>query len=441
MFYPGQAEVLGAQVESFMAHAQPAASRIGPVKAIIAPHAGYQYSGPVAGSAYATVRARAGALQRVVVVGPAHRFGFAGVAVPSADALATPVGTLSVDRAAIQGLLAAGLVHELDRAFEGEHCLEVQLPFLLALCPQAQVVPLLVSQARPEQVEAVLEALWGGDETLVVISSDLSHYQQYETAGRHDLTTARAIEALDFSPLSGEAACGFLPIAGLLRRARALDLRATTVDLRNSGDTAGGRDRVVGYGAFVFEYAAGARLADSDRAELHRAARTTLAHVAKGGTTPAVELASFSQPLRAIRKTFVTLDLDGQLRGCIGSVQPVNPLVTDVVLNTTRAAREDPRFGPVTAAEAERIVITIAILSHPRPMTFTSEADLIAQLHPDVDGVILRDGGRQALFLPKVWQMLPNPVQFIRQLKAKAGLAPDTPCPGLQAFRFGAETF
>lgn len=437
-FYPADAVILGRWINQFLTQATTQAL---PVKAVVVPHAGYQYSGAVAATAYAGLRHLAPEIRRIVLIGPAHRLGFRGIAAPSADAFATPLGPVPVDRAAVDSVVDGAAIRVIDQAFDGEHDLEVQLPFLQTIFHDFEIVPLLVGGADPALVENLLERLWGGPETLIVISSDLSHYHDSETARRLDLGTSQMIEALAPERLCGDFACGHTPIAGLLRRAGALDLRATTLDLRNSGDTAGSSDRVVGYGAYGFEYAATARLSEDHRARLTQVARNALDRVAAGNASLDLKLAAYPLALKAIRKTFVTLELDGRLRGCIGSVQPVQPLVTDVAANTIKAATLDPRFGPVTADEAGRIAITISILSHPRPIPITSEADLVARLHPDVDGLILREGQRQALFLPKVWHDLPHPLQFVRQLKMKAGLPAEHFSKDLQAFRFTTETF
>ena len=438
LFYPGDAGSLEKTVATLVGAA---AGEPMPFKAIVAPHAGYLYSGPVDGTAYAAVRHLAGQIRRVVLLGPAHRAGFRGMAVPSADALATPLGEVPIDRAALTAGLEIPGVHSFDPAFAGEHALEVHLPFLQHLFTDFQVVPLLVGDTRPEQVDRVLERLWGGPETLIVVSSDLSHYQDYETARRLDLATSQAIEALRANRLSGHFACGFLPLGGLLRRAMALDLRATTLDLRTSGDTAGGRDQVVGYGAYGFEYAASARLSESHRHHLLETARRALQTAAETGKEMAIDPTAYPLAMRAMRRSFVTLTRDGHLRGCIGSLTADLPLVADVVRNSFGAGLQDSRFGPVTPEEVAKIDISISVLSHPRPIAFTDEAHLLDLLRPDVDGVILRDGDRRALFLPKVWHDLPLPRQFLRQLKLKAGLSPDVSSPTLQAFRFTAETF
>ncbi len=437
-FYPADPTALARMVDACLSGAS-----CGPVaaKAIIAPHAGYVYSGAIAGTAYAAVRHRGDAVRRVLLFGPAHRLPFRGLAAPSADGLMTPLGVVPVDRAAVDSLLGLPDVQILDRAFDGEHALEVQLPFLQRCFPKAAVVPLLVGAAAPETVEAVMTRLWGGDETLVVVSSDLSHYHDYDTARQLDLATAHAIERAEPAGLTGDQACGFKPVAALLNRARALDLRLTTRDLRSSGDTAGDRHRVVGYGAYTAEPAEQARLSDEERAELLRAAHAALTHVVQRGRVPEVAVDTFPVPLRNLRRTFVTLEIGGQLRGCIGSLEAVHPLVRDVIVNTGKSALNDPRFGPLTADEVGRVTVTISILSHDRPLPFTDEAGLLAALRPGVDGLILQDGPRAALFLPKVWDMLPDPRQFLRHLKAKAGLDPDRETGTLTARHFTAETF
>lgn len=248
-FYPADPGRLRAQVEQLLREAKPAA--IAP-KALIAPHAGYIYSGPIAASAYATLAPRAGAIRRVVLLGPSHYVPFAGLALPEADTFATPLGRIELDRAAMRSLEGTAGVIRLDAAHAREHSLEVQLPFLQVALREFTLVPLAVGDAQPAATADVLEALWGGPETLLVISSDLSHYRPYQAAAAIDAETARAIESLDDAPLDGEHACGCHPIRGLLHLARRRGLRVTPLDRRNSGDTAGDRRRVVGYGAWAF---------------------------------------------------------------------------------------------------------------------------------------------------------------------------------------------
>ncbi|MGE0082501.1 MAG: AmmeMemoRadiSam system protein B [Thiohalomonadaceae bacterium] len=248
-FYPADAETLRAEVRRYLGEARTDAPA---PKAIIAPHAGYVYSGPVAASAYARLAAARDTVRRVVLLGPSHRVGFRGLAVSTAGAFRTPLGDIPVDEV-VKKLLAFPQVRELDQAHALEHSLEVQLPFLQETLGSFTLVPLVVGDADPEEVAEVLEFLWGGPETLVVISSDLSHYHDYQTARAMDQATSRAIESLAAEALHYEDACGRTPVQGLLHLARRHGFHIETVDLRNSGDTAGPRDRVVGYGAYVLD--------------------------------------------------------------------------------------------------------------------------------------------------------------------------------------------
>ncbi len=250
-FYPSDPAELGAAVDAYVSEAVSGPSQPIP-KALIAPHAGYIYSGPVAGSAYAQLGELRGKIERVVLIGPAHRVAVSGLATLSAEAFRTPLGDVAVDRAAVEELLRFPQVHRLDEAHELEHSLEVHLPFLQRVLGAISLVPLVAGDATAEEVAEVLEAVWGGPETLVVISSDLSHYYDYESARDMDAATTKAIERLDPEDLGRESACGRVAIRGLLLVARRHGLSVRTLDVRNSGDTAGPRDQVVGYGAYAF---------------------------------------------------------------------------------------------------------------------------------------------------------------------------------------------
>jgi AmmeMemoRadiSam system protein B len=250
LFYPSDPEELRSQIDRYLDQVEDADSP--PPKALIAPHAGYVYSGPVAATAYARLKRAADTIERVVLLGPSHRVGFFGLAASSAEFFRTPLGDVPVDQKAVQRLLQLPQVHEIDEAHLMEHSLEVHLPFLQETLGEFSLVPLVVGDAGADEVAEVLEALWGGPETLIVISSDLSHYHDYDTARGMDESISEAIEGLNPEGVGYEGACGRNPINGLLRVASRKGMRAQTIDLRNSGDTAGPRDRVVGYGAYVF---------------------------------------------------------------------------------------------------------------------------------------------------------------------------------------------
>jgi AmmeMemoRadiSam system protein B len=251
-FYPADAERLRAEVEGHLRGAAPPAAAEPPPKAVIVPHAGYVYSGAVAAAAYGRVARLRDRIERVVLLGPSHRVGFEGLALPSVDAFETPLGVVPIDREACERVGDLPQVRVLDAAHAREHSLEVQLPFLQRVLGTFRLVPFSVGDATAEQVAEVLERLWGGPETLVVISSDLSHYHPYDDARRLDAATARSIEALRHEALGPEQACGCVPISGLLLAARRRGLEVRPLDLRSSGDTAGPRDQVVGYGAWSF---------------------------------------------------------------------------------------------------------------------------------------------------------------------------------------------
>lgn len=248
MFYPAGARELQNTVEEMLAAAAPTEAH---PKAMIVPHAGYIYSGPVAASAYRLLQQRP-EISRVVLLGPSHRVPLLGIAASSALQFATPLGNIPLDRETIQLLLDKGLVSTKNEAHAMEHSLEVHLPFLqVSLHHDFQLVPLVVGESTPEQVAAVLAAVWGGEETLIVISSDLSHFHDYDTATARDKRTSQAIENLHYQDIEYGDACGRNPVNGLLYLAAEKGLHIQTLDLRNSGDTAGSKNEVVGYGAYV----------------------------------------------------------------------------------------------------------------------------------------------------------------------------------------------
>jgi len=246
-FYPADPDVLAAQVDALV----PADATGLTPKALIVPHAGYLYSGPVAGRGYATLGASRDRIERVVLLGPAHTVPLRGLATTSADEWVTPLGAVSIDTAARQAVLALPHVAVDDRAHAAEHSLEVHLPFLQRTLRWFSLLPLVVGHADEETVATVLDTVWGGPETLIVVSTDLSHYQDHATASILDRRTADAITAGHPETIHPDDACGAYPVCGLLVAARRHGRQTRLIDLRNSGDTAGPHDRVVGYGAFA----------------------------------------------------------------------------------------------------------------------------------------------------------------------------------------------
>lgn len=244
-FYPAKREELSATLDLCWKHR--AVIGVPPPKAIIAPHAGYQYSGAVAASAYATWEPLAGQIQRVIVLGPSHRVALNGFAAPEAEIWQTPLGLVPIDVNVVSQLLQRGDVQRSDSAHEREHSLEVHLPFLQRVLKKLSIVPLVVGHAAPEQVASLLASVWGGPETLVVVSTDLSHYHPYAEAQRIDAETVSSIQNLDVAGLHPDRACGATAVAGLLHFAKARGMKLQVADVRNSADTVGDPERVVGY--------------------------------------------------------------------------------------------------------------------------------------------------------------------------------------------------
>lgn len=251
MFYPADADALRRSIRDAFADAAPGAPEADVPKAVIVPHAGYPYSGAIAASAFRRIAPARAQIERVVVLGPSHRVYLSGMAVPSVDSFETPLGRLPIDTQLRTTVLALPGVVVDDEPHRLEHSLEVELPFLQTVLDGFTLLPLSVGDATIDQVAAVLDAVWDGAATLIVISTDLSHYNSYERAVQLDARTAASIAAAEPTAIDDRDACGARPLRGMLRAASSRGLRIEQLDLRNSGDTAGDRDRVVGYGAFT----------------------------------------------------------------------------------------------------------------------------------------------------------------------------------------------
>jgi AmmeMemoRadiSam system protein A len=280
------------------------------------------------------------------------------------------------------------------------------------------LVPLAVGMASVAEVAEVLERLWGGPETLVVISTDLSHYHSYEEARSVDAATLARIAACA-TDIDHDEACGATPLNGLLSFAKKRDIPVRLLAACNSGDTAGDKDRVVGYSAFALY-----EVSDSQ-------AGAVLLGIARGAIEEKLlerKPEAFDAPwLGQPGATFVTLLKNGELRGCIGSLEAAKPLAEDVAENALGAAFRDPRFPALSAAEWPQCQVEVSLLSVPKPLRFADEADLLRQISPGEDGLILEAEGRRATFLPQVWQGVPDKRTFLNALVRKAGLAADTP--------------
>jgi AmmeMemoRadiSam system protein B/AmmeMemoRadiSam system protein A len=420
MFYPGDPRALAAEVDELLGGVGVPAPRLGYPKALIVPHAGYIYSGQVAARAYDELVAARGSVRRVVLLGPTHRVAVRGLAAPSASAFATPLGTVRIDAEALREVRDLPQVVASDDAHALEHSLEVQLPFLQQVLGDFALVPFAVGSASVEEVAQVIERLWGGPETLIVVSTDMSHYHSYDEARAIDGATIERIAAFA-TDIDHEEACGATPLNGLLFTSRKRALSLKLLSACNSGDTAGGKGRVVGYSAFGL-YQGGEVSLDEAGKTLLSIARASIEANLYGKN----EAAPAGSWLSQTGATFVTLTKNGELRGCIGSLEPARALGEDVAQNALGAAFRDPRFPAMTAAEWAQCRVEVSLLSLPKPVRFADEADLVEQIEPGADGLIIEADGKRGTFLPQVWESLPDKRAFLAHLVKKAGLPADT---------------
>ncbi len=458
MFYPRHEKDLRELVDKLLAEAKSA--NIKNLRGLVCPHAGYAYSGKTAAAAYKQLLGRN--IHTAIILGPSHHALFDGAALPSADAMETPLGLvlLSPKTAALakkspfavdpparverpdwwsQSPQACLPPFGEDTPHTWEHSVEVQLPFLQRALAEFRVVPAVLGNVDPQAAaDALLPFL--DDETILIASSDLTHYLPYDVAAKLDVATVRTICAINpdwFEQAELAAgvplACGKLPILTLMRVAERKGWKAMRLDYRNSGDVTGDKSRVVGYAAIAFyapsPAAAGEKPAAVAKRELSAAQRKFLLDLARksaaaaaAGDRPSEAAGGDATELAESRACFVTLTKKGRLRGCIGSIFPREPLVSAVIHAAHGAAIEDPRFSAVTPAEMKDIEIEVSVLSVPRRLPCKSPEELLAKLRPGVDGVVLRVGGSQATYLPQVWEQLPEKKEFLSRLCEKAGL-------------------
>ena len=422
MFYPGNTPQLAMEIGELLDGVENFEPKLGFPKALIVPHAGYVYSGPVAAHAYDELAAASGIVKRVVLIGPAHFVASRGLALPECEAFETPLGRIRLDVEGIARLAGLQQVVRSAAVHAQEHSLEVQLPFLQKVLGEFSLVPIAAGSALTEEVVEVIERLWGGPETLFVISTDMSHYHAYDEARRIDAGTLERIEAFA-SDVNYEEACGATGLNGLLEVAREKGLSIKRLAACNSGDTAGSKARVVGYSSFAL-YETGAVSVEQAGSVLAEIARNAILNGLGLSSVPAKRnhVPWLAQPAA----TFVTLTMHGALRGCIGSLSATRPLGEDVAANARAAAFQDPRFPKLKREEWPNCRIEVSLLSAPKPIAFGDEPELLPKVSAGEDGLILECDGKRATFLPQVWETLPDRREFLRELIRKAGLPSDT---------------
>ena len=436
-FYPAEPKKLDAQISRFCDQAVSDAPLLfdqGSLRALILPHAGYIFSGRTA--AHAARVLQKGMFDKVILIGPDHNIGFEGGVISAVSAYHTPLGDIPIHPDAGILLKNKDLFQSNSASDEAEHSLEVVLPFLQHLLGRFSLVPIVLGPGRTKAVaEAIFPLL--DSRTLLVISSDLSHYLPYADAKKQDLTTINAILDRDATGLDKKnSACGKYGIQVLIGLASQQHWKPVLLNYSNSGDTAGQKDKVVGYGAIAFFQEKDAPvlpktagLTNEQGQVIVQLARQTLVKSLGESPDPADEqlLAKKlqDQVFTNKRATFVTLNSNGRLRGCIGSLSAQRTLVEDVRINVLHAAYRDSRFNPLEKEELNEIAIEVSILTPPVTLEYTGPADLLRKLRPHIDGVILRQGIHSSTYLPQVWEQLPDAEQFLSRLCLKANLPSD----------------
>jgi len=434
-WYPGERSELAQMIDRLTRQVKTGQGQKPPntsLKALIMPHAGYKYSGQTA--AYASLVLKKNQFDKVVVMAPDHKIGFAGCAVSDVVAYETPLGLIKVHGDAASLRRKSDLFQAIPASDRLEHSLEIVLPFLQTYLKNFELVPIVVGRGNIIGMAEAIDPLLD-ERTLLVVSSDLSHFKPYSQAVAMDQATIQMILNLESDNLleRKEAACGKIPILIAMNIARRHDWHAKLLHYSNSGDTAGNRQSVVGYTAIAF-YGGSAMQGNNDSSRnlsphqgqtLIKLARQTisqkLGHISDKIDPDSLRDLDFQES----RGTFVTLTIDGQLRGCIGSLETTKSILEGVRRNAVNAAFRDPRFPKLEAKEFDKIEIEVSILTDPQPLEYRGSQDLLSKLRPHVDGVILSKGSASATFLPQVWEQLPRPEKFLSHLCRKAGLPAD----------------
>lgn len=449
LFYPASRTQLIEAVDGYLQNATSAPSPR--PRLMIVPHAGYEYSVPVAAAAYKKLLPYASEIKNVILVGPSHQVALQGVALSSASSFKTPLGHVYTD-AGITNELANNKTFNInDKAHAQEHSLEVQLPFLQRVLKNFQIVPLVYGQADPEQIVKALQPYAQRDDTLVIFSADLSHYLDYDSAQMMDSHTIEMVET-NQANLENHMSCGATGINTAVLLAKNLSLQPRLLDVANSADVGGRRDSVVGYASWVFDKKINEQELfktplEQEVANLKSFAKHHGSQLLKIAQISLEEAALHHKKFHPSRKdyqdilfnkgaAFVTLKQNNQLRGCIGSLIPNEAVALDIANNTYNAALEDARFQPLKPEELPLTKISISLLSDYERIRFDDEAGLLQQVVANVDGLVIRDGDRQGLFLPSVWQEIPDKQEFLNKLKIKAGMSPSYWSNKIKVYRF-----
>lgn len=434
-FYPGKKEELLAQLESFEKSQKTDYNYS--TRAIIVPHAGYEYSGQLASKGFQYLDKD---VKNIFIIAPAHYVAVKNVALSSFGKWATPLGEIEVNQGINEELVAKFGCEFEDSAFTQEHSAEVQVPFIQHLMPHVKITPILTGQ-NCKKITDIIDYYWQDPQNAFVISSDLSHFHHTNEAKRLDAITAEMIETNNIENFDPHQACGATGVCSLVEFLWQKHYSLIRVGMVNSGDITGETSSVVGYGSwFVYE--------GTKTEFIKKYFSKTVIDVCKksisgvngwGNVEKSPTYQDIAPVFNQLGACFVTLEKHGDLRGCIGSIIAHRPLIDDLIKNAQNSAFSDPRFPPLEKDEFKELSIDVSLLSEPEKMTFKDEQDLLNQVRPIIDGIIIKDGSYQAVYLPSVWEQLPDKETFLKSLKIKAGLAPQHFSPTFEAYRFTTE--
>jgi len=426
-FYSADKNELEKQIQEFQKNSRNLYTT--KTRAVIVPHAGLVYSGRLA---YEGISQLDKNLKNIFIFAPAHRVPFEGLALTSYDKWKTPFGEIEINQTISKELSQKFGAKINDDALAPEHAIEVEIPFLQICFKDVKIIPVLMGKVSPDEVNKIISYYYKDKNNGFIISSDLSHYQPDNIAKRIDNYTAMHIESCDDSNFTHELACGATGILGLMQFAKENDFSLIRIDMTNSASVSFDRERVVGYGTwFLYEGERNVFIKDNFSDFILKLCRDSISDKSLNPSDIV-----YPQVLAEDGAVFVTLEKNGNLRGCIGSIIPRQSLIKDIVDNARNAAYSDPRFNPVDKSEIKDLSISVSLLSLPQKMDFKDEEDLLNQIRPNVDGIIIRDGSYQAVYLPSVWEQLPNKKDFLNSLKVKAGMSPNHFSKTFEAYRF-----
>ena len=406
-------------------------------RAIIVPHAGYDFSGQLAYDGFCYLNKSA---KNIFIFAPTHHKTVNNLALGDYDEWETPLGNISTNRIVSDELIREFQCEYCNEAFEKEHAIEVMLPIIQHQFENVKIIPILIGNDDIEKTLKIIKHYFVNPNNVFVISSDLSHFLKEEDSLKVDVLTARMLEDKNMQGFRYEQACGAIPIYALNEFAKYKNFDFIRVGLTNSSRTTGDTNSVVGYGSwFLYEGNRNDFIQENFAPKIIDIVRKTIdAKLFGKSQINITSYMPYPQVLESFGACFVTLELNGSLRGCIGSIIPQSQLIVDLIKNSHNAAFADPRFPALTREEFEKVKISVSLLSLPTPIEFKNEDELLQQIRPNIDGIIIKDKNKQAVYLPSVWEQLSEKTMFLNSLKQKAGLPQNHFSHTFEAYRFTA---